>query len=372
LGPLAAGGMSSQARPRRVLVTGHRGYLGSVLQRHLLAAGWQATGLDSSLFARCGFAPAGRSPAIPSRNVDIRDVKPSDLQGYEAVVHLAGLSNDPLGNLDPDLTDEINRAAAIRLARAAKDAGVERFLFASSCSNYGAAGEELLDEDAPLRPVTAYGKSKVEAEAGLAALSNATFAVTSLRLATAYGLSPMLRFDLVINNLVAWATAERRILLKSDGSPWRPLVHVEDIAEAFLAAIEAPVSQVAGKVWNVLPAGENYRVAALAELVAAAVPGAVVVRAKGAGADNRNYRVCSARIARELPNWRPTWTARSGIAQLVACLSAARPLPADFEGPRYQRLAHLQQQQARGRIDANLRLRRSLPLRQEQVGVATA
>ena len=356
----------------RVLVTGHAGYLGSVLLPRLLAAGWRVEGLDSGLFADCGFAPAGRGPTVPARRMDLRDIKPEQLRGLHCVLHLAGLSNDPLGDMCPILTDRINRQATIDLAIAARAAGVERFIFASSCSNYGNAGDELLDEEAPLRPLTLYGRSKVAAEAALSQLSETGFAVTSLRLATAYGLSPFLRFDLVVNNLVAWASAEGRVFLKSDGSPWRPIVHVEDIAGAFLAALEAPARQVAGKVWNVVPPGENYRVSELAALVAAAVPGAEIVHAADAGPDRRNYRVSGRRIACELPGWHPRWTAAQGVADLARCLTKARPPASEFEGSRYQRVAHLVRQQHLGLLDGQLRPAASTPKGEESAGLATA
>lgn len=339
----------------RVLVSGHRGYIGPVLVRRLLAAGWEVEGLDSGLYEGCDLAAAGPLPAIAWHRADIREVEPDDLAGYDAVIHLAALSNDPLGDLDPRITDEVNHLATARLAKAARRGGVRRFLFASSCSNYGASGDALLDEDAPLRPVTPYGRSKVAAEAALATLADSSFRVTSLRLATAYGLSPRLRFDLVINNLAAWALGAGLVRLKSDGTPWRPVVHVEDIAAAFLAALQAPAAEAPAEVLNVVPPHENHRVATLAGLVVAAVPGARLCYAEGAGPDLRNYRVSGERIGRRLPSWQPQWTAARGIAELVERLTSNPPPPDLFEGPAFQRLAHLRRLLDQGRLDASLR-----------------
>lgn len=357
------GGMTTApSSQRRVLVTGHRGYLGSVMLPRLQSAGWSVAGLDCELYAGSEFAAGGPLPSVPWRRLDIRDVEAADLAGFHAVIHLAGLSNDPLGSLDPALTDEINHRASLHLAEAAREAGVERFVFASSCSNYGAGGEAMKDdrmlgEDAPLLPVTPYGRSKVAAEAALHRLADKRFGVTSLRLATAYGLSPRLRFDLVVNNLVAWALSEGRILLKSDGSPWRPLVHVEDIADAFLAALEAPPEQVCGRVLNVVPPGENHRIGDVAQMVAEAIPGAEIHFAADAGPDLRNYRVDASRILALLPTWQPRWTVARGIAQLVAALRPACPPSSAFEGPPFQRLGHLKQSQAAGLFDGRLRAR---------------
>ncbi|MBC7172328.1 MAG: SDR family oxidoreductase, partial [Polyangiaceae bacterium] len=222
----------------RVLLTGHKGYIGTVLAPMLEAAGHEVHGLDSDIFERCTFGAPPRE--IPWTRKDIRDVELRDVEGFDAVIHLAGLSNDPLGDLDPALTYEINHHATVRLAELARRAGVHRFLFSSSCSNYGASdGESILDEESELRPVTPYGKAKALAEQDLAALADSRFCPVYLRNATAYGVSPRLRFDLVLNNLVAWAHTTGAVHLKSDGSAWRPLVHIEDISRAFLALLTA-------------------------------------------------------------------------------------------------------------------------------------
>lgn len=338
----------------RVLVTGHQGYLGGVLLPLLLEAGHEVAGLDSGLFAACTYA--GPAPEVPGIRRDVRDALAADLEGFDAVVHLAGLSNDPLGELDPALTFEINHAGTVRLARLAKAAGVGRFVFASSCSNYGAGGEGLLDETGPLRPVTPYGSSKVLAERDLAALGDESFSPVFLRLATVYGAAPRIRFDLVVNNLVAWAFATGRVLLKSDGSPWRPLLHARDAAQAFLAALEAPREAVHGEAFNVGREGENFRVREIAAVVAEVVPGAVVELSHGAGPDVRTYRVGFSKIARALP-FSPRWTLRAGVEELYR-LYRDRGLGAEeFEGPRYSRLPYLRGLLAAGSVDAALRPR---------------
>ena len=256
----------------RLLLTGHRGYIGTILAPELVRRGYDVVGLDSGLFEECDFGPPPE--AIPTISKDIRDVTAADLEGFAAVLHLAGLSNDPLGSLNPRLTFEINHEASARVARLAKEAGVKRFVFSSSCSTYGAAGDDLITEDAEFRPVTPYGESKVLAERDIAALADDDFCPVFLRNATAYGVSPRLRFDLVLNNLVAWAMATGLVYLKSDGTPWRPIVHIEDIANAFIAALEAPVETVWNGAFNIGRTSENYRISELAEIVRQTVPGA--------------------------------------------------------------------------------------------------
>jgi nucleoside-diphosphate-sugar epimerase len=337
----------------RVLVTGHKGYIGSVLVPFIRSAGHEVVGLDTDLYAECTF---GADPVeIPELRKDLRDVEARDLEGFDAVIHLAGLSNDPLGSLNPNLTYDINHRSSVRLAEVAKQAGVPRYLFSSSCSTYGAAGDRLLDETAEFNPVTPYGHSKVLVEQDVAKLADDEFSPTYLRNATAYGVSPRLRFDLVLNNLVAWAMCTGRILMKSDGTPWRPIVHVEDISRAFLAAMEEPREVIHNRAFNVGRTEENYQVRDLAQIVMETVPGCTVDFAPGAGPDKRCYRVDFGRIKNELPGFQPKWDARRGAQELYEAYRRWGIVLDEFEGPRYKRVDHIRRLLATGRLDANLR-----------------
>jgi len=350
----------------RVLVTGHRGYIGAVLTPMLLEAGHEVVGLDSDLFAGCDFGPPldfrgveggaadGGLSEIPK---DLRDVDRNDLEGFEAVIHLAGLSNDPLGDIDPDLTVEINERASIRFARMAREAGVERFVFSSSCSTYGAAGDDLLDESARFNPVTPYGRSKVRMEEALGAMADERFSPTSLRNATACGVSPRLRLDLVLNNLVGWAHTTGKVRLLSDGSPWRPLVHIEDISLAFLAVLEAPREAIHDQAFNVGRTEENFRIRELAEIVAETVPGCEVEIAEGAGPDKRTYRVDFRKIENELPGFTPRWTVRRAARELYDAYCRIGLSAEDFDGPSFKRLATIQRLLAADRLSRDLRWR---------------
>jgi len=337
----------------RVLVTGHNGYIGSVMVPILQAAGHTVTGFDTYFYGDCTF---GRNtPEIPSLKKDVRNAQLEDLVGFDAIIHLAALSNDPLGNLDRDLTDEINNRASVRLAKLAKQAGVRRFLFSSSCSLYGVAGDAILTEEASFNPVTAYGWSKVHVETEITKLADETFSPTCLRNATAYGVSPRLRIDVVVNNLVGYAVTTGEIFIMSDGTPWRPLVHVEDISQAFLHVLEAPAELVHNQALNVGSTRENYQVRELAEMIRHVVPGSRITYAEGAGPDSRCYRVDCDKLARILPEFRPQWTVRDGIEQLYEAYKTNSLTADEFLGPRYQRIKTIQKLQSEGRLDRNLR-----------------
>jgi nucleoside-diphosphate-sugar epimerase len=337
----------------RVLVTGNSGYIGTVMTPMLVAAGHEVSGLDCDLYEACTFGDG--VPDIPTLRKDVRDVEYTDLEGFEAVIHLAGLSNDPLGDLNPDLTLEINYRASVRLASMCKEVGVSRFIFSSSCSNYGAAGDDMLDESSAFNPVTPYGKSKVLVEQEVSRLADANFSPVFLRNATAYGYSPRLRFDLVLNNLVAWAYTTGLIYLKSDGTPWRPIVHIRDISAAFIAVLAAPVEKVHNQAFNVGRTEENYRVRELAELVAEILPQCRIEYAPDASPDKRNYRVNCDLIQKTLPDFRPSWTARKGIEELYAAYQRIGLANEDFEGPKYKRIAHIKKLIQSGQLDQSLR-----------------
>ncbi len=338
----------------KVLVTGHRGFIGTVMVPMLAKEGFDVTGLDTDLYRYCTY---GDEPEqCKSIIKDVRDVERSDLEGFDAIVHLAALSNDPLGNLNADLTYDINHRASVRIAEIAREVGVSRFVFASSCSMYGAAGQDdILDETANFNPVTAYAKSKVLVEQDVAPMATDSFSPVFMRNATAYGVSPRIRFDLVINNLVAWAHTTGNILMKSDGTPWRPLVHIEDISQAVICALKAPREVVHGLAVNVGSNEENYQIRDLANMVKDTVPGCEIEYAEGAGPDTRCYRANFDKIHQVFPDFKTRWTAKMGVEQCYQSYLQHGLERDEYEGIRYKRIAHIENLIEKGELDLNLR-----------------
>jgi len=348
---LVGGGILATGERMKVVVTGHHGYIGSVMVGVLSQAGHAVTGLDTYLYEGCDFGDEG--VLVRSIRKDIRDVTAADLRGFDAVVHLAALSNDPLGCLDESCTYDINHLGSVSLARAAKAAGVPRFLFASSCSLYGAAGDKMLDELADFNPITAYGRSKVLVEEDVAELADDSFSPVYLRNATAYGVSPRLRADIVVNNLVGVAYTTGEVLIQSDGTPWRPLVHIRDISKAFLAVLEAPRDAIHNQAFNVGGSQENYQIRDIAAMVQDVVPNCTVKYLEGGGPDPRCYKVNCDKLTRHIPGFRTEWTVRKGVEELYQNF-ARHGLTADaFAG--YVRLRRIEALLGGGQLDPALR-----------------
>jgi nucleoside-diphosphate-sugar epimerase len=340
----------------KVLVTGTEGYIGARLAPVLAAAGHEVVGLDTAYYRDgCLYNDPLRMPVAPKTLYkDLRLVEPADFEGFDAVIHLAELSNDPLGQNRPEVTFKINHEGSLRIARAAKGAGVARFVYASSCSVYGVgSGGDFLDESSPTNPQTAYAECKVRVERDVGQLADGSFCATFLRNATAYGPSPRMRFDIVLNDLCALAHTTRKIAMVSDGSPWRPIVHVEDICAAFRCALEAPAEAVNGQVFNVGTTSENYRIREIAEIVAEAFPGCEVSAGPPSG-DNRSYRVSFTKIETRLPGFKARWTAADGARELAALFQRIDFGSAEYQFRAFTRLKQLKYLQRTGQIDDDL------------------
>lgn len=339
----------------RVLITGHGGYIGSVLTSFFLQSGYDVVGVDTGYFQECTLV--ADAAHVPAACKDIRDLEPDDLRGFHAVVHLAALSNDPVGSLAPRWTEEINFEASVRLAALAKAAGVRRFLFSSSCIMYGMAEERVATETSRLDPRTDYARSKAKSEEAIRELADDAFSPTFLRNGTVYGLSPRMRFDTVLNNLMGSALTTGKVVVHGDGTPWRPVVHIEDLARSFLAVLGAPLALVHNQTFNNGADHLNYRIIELAEIVAGLVPACTVEVLSSPSADSRTYRADFGKFAAAFPGFEFKWTAKTGGAQLYQALKAIGLSAAQFNSPHFTRLSWMRHLLGTGRLDGSLRWR---------------
>lgn len=341
----------------RILVTGNNGYIGTVMTKMLLSEGYEVTGLDNDLYEKSVFGDktvTGGIPKVSYLRKDIRDVKLSDLKNIDAVFHLCALSNDPLCNFNPKITFEINHLGSVRLAKFAKEIGIERFILSSSCSVYGDSNENIVNEESVVNPITPYAISKVRAERDISELGDVDFCPTFLRSSTAYGLSPMLRFDLVVNNFVAWSFTKGTVLLKSDGTAWRPFIHIEDISRAFISVLKSPKDVIFNQIFNVGKNEENYQIKDVAEIINNIVPNSEIKYMEGAEPDKRSYRVKFDKILHAIPNFKPEWNVALGAKQLYAAYKRVGLCVEDFEGPKFKRISSLQNSVSSGILDNNL------------------
>jgi len=337
----------------RVLVTGNNGYIGAVLCKRLLEEGMEVIGLDTDFYRGCNLFALEYT--VKQLSSDIRQVKKSDLQGIDAIIHLAALSNDPIGALNPELTLQINYLASVNLAKLARESKVKKFIFSSSCSIYGISGDEMIDENGLLDPVTAYAKSKVEAEKEIAKLADESFCPVFLRNATVYGVSPMLRVDLVVNNLAGWAFTTGKIKIMSDGTPWRPLIHIQDVCQAFITCLKAPKESVHNQVFNVGRNSENYRVRDIAEIVKNTLPNCNIEYTGEHGADTRNYRVNFNKVSRVLGDFfKPEWNVEKGVRELFDAYKKINLSEKDFQGDKFIRLKRIEKLLRENNVDKSL------------------
>lgn len=334
-------------------MTGHNGYIGSVMAPHLVGAGYEVTGLDTGYFSECTLVPD--TVTIPEIKKDLRDLTVKDVEGFDAVIHLGALSNDPIGNLNDKWTEDINFRASVKLAELARDAGVSRYLFSSSCIMYGASSTQIVTEDSPLDPKTEYARSKVKAEQTISALARDGFSPVFIRNGTIYGISPRMRFDTVLNDLTGQATTTGKVIIYSDGKPWRPVMHVQDVARYFQAFLEAPVEKIHNQAFNSGANELNHQIIELAEIAVKTVPGATLEIKAKPGADQRTYKANFGKFARTFPDFRFKWNAARGAAELYEAFKRVGLTHEDFVSTKFTRLKWLNHLMQSGRLNEALR-----------------